>query len=71
MTGDERMSLLLAARLIESGVSVEALELGDEAGHVNMALALTDRLSRVADGPETARQIVASLRAAAREPVEA
>lgn len=71
MTGDERMTLLLAARLLESGVAVQAVDLGDDGGHVNMALALTDRLQRVADGPEAARQIVASLRAAAEEPVGA
>ena len=71
MTGDERIALLLAARLLESGVVLETMELGDEGGHVNMALALTDRLRRVADGPDAARQIVASLRAAAEEPVEA
>ena len=62
MTGDERIALLLAARL---------LEMGAQGGHVNMALPLTARLRRVADGPDAARQIVASLRAAAEEPVEA
>lgn len=71
MTGDERIALLLAARLLESGVVLEAPELGDEGGHVNVALTLTDRLRRVSTGPDDAREIIASLRAAAREPVEA
>jgi len=71
MTGDERIALLLAARLLESGVVLEPLELGDEGGHVNVALALTDRLRRVSTGPDDAREIIAALRAAAREPVEA
>lgn len=71
MTGDERIALLLAARLLESGVVLETLDLGDEGGHVNVALTLTDRLRRVATGPDDAREIIASLRAAAREPVEA
>jgi hypothetical protein len=71
MTGDERIALLLAARLLESGVVVEAPELGDEGGHVNVALTLNDRLRRVSVCPDDAREIIASLRAAAREPVEA
>lgn len=70
MTGDERNALLLAARLLESGVVLEAPELGGEGGHVNVALTLTDRLRRVSAGPDDAREIIASLRAAAREPVE-
>ncbi len=32
MTGDERIALLLAARLLESGVVLESLELGDQGG---------------------------------------
>lgn len=70
MTGDERNALLLAARLLESGVPLEDPELGDEGGHVNVALTLADRLRRVADGPDGARQIIASLRSAARDSVE-
>ena len=68
MTGDERIALLLAARLLESGVVVEPLPLGEEGGHVNVALDLTDRLRRVAPGADDARAIIASLRAAAEEP---
>jgi hypothetical protein len=71
VTGDERIALLLAARLLESGIALESPQLGDDGGHVNVALTLTDRLRRVADGPEGAREIVASLRSAAEEPVEA
>ena len=69
MTGDERIALLLAARLLESGVTLEPLPLGEAGGHVNVALTLTDRLRRAAGGPDEARAIVASLRSAAREPV--
>lgn len=70
MTGDERNALLLAARLLESGVALETPALGDEGGHVNVALTITDRLRRVSHGPEGAREIIASLRAAAEEPLE-
>ena len=51
MTGDERNALLLAARLLESGVALRGPELGDEGGHVNVALTLTDRLRRVPTDP--------------------
>lgn len=70
MTGDERIALLLAARLLESGVTLEPVPLGEEAGHVNVALTLTDRLRRASGGPDDARAIIASLRAAAEEPRE-
>ena len=69
MTGDERIALLLAARLLETDVVLEPLELGEVGGHVNVALNLTDRLRRVTSGPDEAREIVASLRAAAEDPV--
>lgn len=71
MTGDERNALLLTARLLESGVAVEGPRMADDGGHVTVALALTERLQRVVDGPEHARQIIASLRSAAREPSSA
>ena len=70
MTGDERSALLLTARLLESGMVVEDPELGDDGGHVNMALSLAERLQRVTGDPAAARQIVAALRAAAEEPAE-
>jgi hypothetical protein len=71
VTGDERSALLLTARLLERGIVVENPELGDDGGHVNMALSLAERLRRVAGDPEEARQIVESLRSAATEqPVE-
>ena len=69
MTGDERIALLLAARLLETDVVLEPLELGELGGHVNVALTLTDRLRRVTSGPDEAREIIASLRAAAEDPV--
>jgi hypothetical protein len=71
VTGDERNALLLAARLLESGVAVEDPALGEEGGHVNVALTLTGVLRRVTGGPETSREIIASLRSAARETIEA
>ncbi len=70
VTGDERSALLLTARLLESGVVVEDPELGDDGGHVNLALTLAERLRRVSVDPDEARQIVESLRAAADEPAE-
>ena len=84
MTGDERIALLLAARLLESDIVLEPLALGEQGGHVNVALTLTDRLRRVTSGPDQARAIIDSLpaaeeagattarrRGAAEEPVEA
>jgi len=68
MTGDERNALLLTARLLESGVEVEGPANLDDAGHVNVALALTERLQRVVDGPEHVRQVIDALRAAAESP---
>lgn len=70
MTDDERNALLLAARLLESGMAVETTDLGGEGGHVNVALTLADRLRQVTDSPDEAREIIASLRSAAREPAE-
>lgn len=70
MTGDERIALLLAARLLESGIVMEPLPLGEQGGHVNVALTLTERLRRVSGCPDDAREIIASLRAAAEEPVD-
>jgi hypothetical protein len=66
VTADERIALLLTARLLESGVTVhDPPDLGDAGGHVDLALALAGRLARVAGGGDQARQIVASLRSAA------
>lgn len=67
MTGDERNALLLTARLLENGVAVGLPDPVGEGGHVSVALALTECLQRVVDGPEHARQIVDSLRSAALE----
>ncbi len=68
MTGDERHALLLAARLLESGVVVEDPDPIDDGGHVNVALVLAGTLQRAAQGPDQARQMIASLRSAAQEP---
>lgn len=70
VTRDERHALLLAARLLESGVVVETPDPVEDGGHVNVALVLAGRLQRVADDPAHARQMIASLRSAAREPAE-
>ena len=67
MTGDERSALLLTARLLERGIVVEDPELGDDGGHVNVALSLAERLRRVTDDPDEARQIVEALRSAAAD----
>lgn len=67
VTGDERSALLLTARLLERGIVVEDPDLGDDGGHVNVALSLAERLRRVASDPEEARQIVESLRSAAAD----
>jgi hypothetical protein len=65
MTTDERSALLLAARLLESGVPLADPGPIDVFGHVRVGLTLAERLQRVADCPERAGEIVASLRAAA------
>jgi hypothetical protein len=70
MTDDERNALLLTARLLESGVEVEGPGPIGDGGHVCVALALAERLQKVVDGPDHARQIIASLRSAARETSE-
>ena len=71
VTSDERHALLLAARLLENGVVVDEADPLDDGGHVNIALVLAGRLARVVDGPDEARELVASLRSAAAEPAEA
>jgi len=69
MSRDDRIALLLAARLLESRVPYDAPDLGGEGGHLDVAFDLAERLGRVADG-ETAAQIAASLRSAASEVAE-
>lgn len=65
MTGHDRSALLLAARLLESGVPLDEPTLVDQGGHVNVGIALAERLQRVVDCPDRAREVVASLRTAA------
>ena len=69
MAHDDRIALLLAARLLESRVAYDAPDLRGNGGHLDVAFDLVDRLRRVAD-PETAAQIAASLRTAADEVAE-
>lgn len=64
MTGDERNALLLAARLLESGLAPEQPVSGG-GGHVGVGIALAARLRRVAGDGERCRQVIASLRSAA------
>lgn len=71
MTDDERSALLLAARLLESGAVLETPDLGDEGGHVNVALTLADRLRQATDDADDAVQIIASLRSAAQDDAHA
>ncbi len=71
VTDDERSALLLAARLLESGAVLDSPDLGNEGGHVNVALTLADRLRQATDDADDALQIIASLRSAAEEQAEA
>ena len=70
MAHDDRIALLLAARLLESPVDYDAPDLRGEAGHLGVAFDLAERLRRVAD-PDTAAHIAASLRTAAQATPEA
>jgi hypothetical protein len=70
MSRDDRIALLLAARLLESDVPYDAPDLRGEGGHLDVAFDLAERLRRVSDG-DTAGQIAASLRSAASEGTEA
>jgi hypothetical protein len=69
MAQDDRIALLLAARLLESRVAYDAPDLRGNGGHLDVAFDLVERLRRVAD-PEAAAQIAASLRTAADEVAE-
>jgi hypothetical protein len=71
MTTDERSALLLAARLLEAGVPLESPTMTVNGGQVKVGITLAERLQRVVDGPERASEIIASLRAAATDAVEA
>lgn len=65
MNGRDRHALLLAARLLESGVPIGAVPPAADTGHLGVGLCLTERLRRVSGDPRHLREIVASLRAAA------
>jgi hypothetical protein len=69
MSRDDRIALLLAARLLESRVPYDAPDLRGEGGHLDVAFDLAERLRRVADG-DAAAQIAGSLRSAASEIAE-
>ena len=69
MSSDDRIALLLAARLLESPVPYDAPDLRGEGGHIDVAFDLAERLRRVSDA-DAAAQIAASLRSAASEAAE-
>lgn len=69
MHRDDRIALLLAARLLESPVPYDAPDLRGEGGYLDVAFDLAERLRRVSD-PDAAAQIAASLRSAASEAAE-
>ena len=70
VTTDERIALLLAASMLETGLPAEPPERLEEDEALEVARALARGLLRVAEDPDRSRQIVASLRAAASEGVE-
>ena len=70
MAHDDRIALLLAARLLESPVDYDAPDLRGEAGHLGVAFDLAERLRRGV-GVGHPAQIAASLRTAAQAEPEA
>lgn len=71
MTGEERYALLLAARLLESDAPVADVAPDGAGGHVDVGVALAQCLRGVTEDSDATRQIIASLRSAAREPASA
>ena len=65
MTTDERSALLLAARMLETGLPAEPPHPLGEDEAVEVALAVARGLRRVSRDPDRSRQIIASLRTAA------
>ena len=71
VTTDERIALLLAASMLETGLPAEPPDRVEEDDALEVARALARGLLRVSEDPDRSRQIVNSLRAAASEGVEA
>ena len=67
---DDRIALLLAARLLESPVPYDAPDLRGEGGHLDVALRPRRAPAARVAIPDAAAQIVASLRSAAAEAAE-
>ena len=70
MTTDERISLLLAAAMLETGAPAEPPGPLEDDEAMEVARALARSLRRVSMDPARSRQIVTSLRAAASEGLE-
>ena len=70
VTTDERIALLLAASMLETGLPAEPLDRREQDEAMEVARALARGLERVAEDPDRSRQIVTSLRAAASEGLE-
>jgi hypothetical protein len=71
VTTDERIALLLAASMLETGLPAEPPDRLAEDDALEVARALARGLLRVSEDPDRSRQIITSLRAAASEGVEA
>jgi hypothetical protein len=71
VTTDERIALLLAASILETGLPAEPSDRLGEDDALEVARALARGLLRVSEDPDRSRQIITSLRAAASEGVEA
>lgn len=70
VTTDERIALLLAASILETGLPAEPPDRTEEDDAMEVARALARGLGRVSEDPDRSRQIVTSLRAAASEGLE-
>jgi hypothetical protein len=70
VTTDERIALLLAASMLETGLPEEPPDRRGEDDAMEVARALARGLGRVSEDPDRSRQIVTSLRAAASAGLE-
>jgi hypothetical protein len=70
VTTDERIALLLAASMLETGLPAEPPDRPEEDEALEVARALARSLLRVSEDPDRSRQIITSLRAAASESLE-
>ena len=70
VTTDERIALLLAASMLETGLPAEPPDRLEEDEALEVAHALARSLLRVSEDSDRSRQIITSLRAAASESLE-